>query len=445
MGAASSKAASTAASARATGILLTLDAFGTIYRPRRPIAEQYLQIARQVFDSPSLSSSSNAGPASPSVDIGSIDSAALDRSFRRAFKAQQAQNPNYGRAAGMTSEQWWSAIVHDAFSEFVPSSSQPILAELAPRLYRHFSSDQAYELFPDVAPFFTQIRNLRDKYSSLSSAAAGRDTGRSGGALNLGPSIFVGVVSNSDDRVKGILQSLGLRCGILDAVYVNGGELEQDTREAARFLARHVRSGSGQAPTGDGGPGGDQASARLPRGLSIYNPADDVNFVVTSYQHGYEKPAPEIFGFAAEMPRLLMMSRAMSRNLQVEDERQKQLEEEEGDDVEGRGRRKFPSVFSQIASTIGGVWGASLQTPGSFINIHVGDDYDRDYVGAKAFRGDGDRSLIGKLYPTAGFDALQLCRGVKEDEKQEHQIADLDELSRLITMLAEFNFEPPPK
>lgn len=73
-------------------LLLCLDAFGTIFIPKRPVAEQYAAIARQ-------------------CGLKDIRTAQVDDAFRSAFAKYAALHPNYGRATGMGAERWWSEVI----------------------------------------------------------------------------------------------------------------------------------------------------------------------------------------------------------------------------------------------------------------------------------------------------------------------------------------------
>lgn len=72
-------------------LLLCFDAFGTLFRPKRPIIEQYGEVARQF------------GLALP-------NDALLQSSFKNAFKIQSKQHPNYGKATGLGASKWWTAV-----------------------------------------------------------------------------------------------------------------------------------------------------------------------------------------------------------------------------------------------------------------------------------------------------------------------------------------------
>lgn len=72
-------------------ILLCLDAFGTLFKPRQPIAQQYGEVARQ-------------------LGIVNATDDAVEALFRKAFKAEAKEHPNYGKAVGMNAETWWTNV-----------------------------------------------------------------------------------------------------------------------------------------------------------------------------------------------------------------------------------------------------------------------------------------------------------------------------------------------
>ena len=130
---------------------------------------------------------------------------------------------------------------------------------LADELYRRYSTKEGYDLFPDVMPFFQMLR-----------------TKSSTEATKPWPweKTVVGIITNSDDRVPGVLNSFGLKVG----------------------------------PRRVGTPDQRAAEAAL---------EDDISFVVLSYDVGVEKPRRAIFDAAAECLKETLSGR--DDGLQVED------------------------------------------------------------------------------------------------------------------------------
>jgi hypothetical protein len=72
-------------------LLICFDAFGTLFNPRRPIAQQYAEVASSIC------------PRQFTEDE-------VQSSFKVAFKNESKQNPNYGKATDMTPETWWTNV-----------------------------------------------------------------------------------------------------------------------------------------------------------------------------------------------------------------------------------------------------------------------------------------------------------------------------------------------
>ncbi|KAL8654218.1 MAG: hypothetical protein Q9226_003521 [Calogaya cf. arnoldii] len=96
---------------------------------------------------------------------------------------------------GMSPRDWWAKVIRSTFSAVLPNGTG-VPEELIASLFRRFSSSEGYRLYDDVMPFFRQLHEWR----STSSAS------RSGFSQ-----IQVGIISNSDgQRVSSILDSFGI-------------------------------------------------------------------------------------------------------------------------------------------------------------------------------------------------------------------------------------------
>ena len=304
MGAASSKAG------KSSGILLTLDAFGTLYRPKEPIAQQYLRWA-------------HSHGLKRQIELPELES-----SFRKAFAEQIERRPNYGKSTGMEAREWWRHVVNDTFSPYLHGSLLP--PGLADRLYSHFSSRDAYELYPDVKPLFQTLRQLRQKYLDPN-----------------GPIIVVGIVTNSDERVTAILRSLDILVGkakwdpgllslhaALMPIYGNLGGKFAQARNERRSLSADELVGTQEW-------------------YQWWNPELDIDEVVTSYDLEIEKPDERIWKCASVLAGLVMMSRAGKNTGAM--------------GVLEMGRMIMSQALSSQRLT----------------HIHVGNDFWKDYQGAK--------------------------------------------------------------
>lgn len=318
-----------------SGLVVTLDALGTIYKFREPISTQYVKVARK------------CGVKAP------IDEKDLMKAFKSSFKEISAEYPNYGKGQLKSARSWWKSLTNDTFRKVVDESEIP--EQLPDELYDHFTSSAAYELYPDVKPFFESIRQLKEQYPQP------RD-----------PGIFVGVISNGDPRVKGILQSLGLRVG-LESI----PQIESIRDRAHRITSEYFDVA--KSPWHD-----------------AYNRLHDVDMLVTSYEVGSEKPDPKPFLQAESLAKMNYISR---------------LEQEREDWTPGLEVMKFKAKIAKEAS--------------SFDNakcIHIGDDYDKDYVGAV----------------NAGFEALHLAREGEQLPGPEGTsvVRDLEEAAMAIRIMA---------
>jgi len=164
------KSSSWTASKATRPLLLTFDAFDTIFTPKQPIAKQYCDVAQQFGLE--------------------LDETAVMSSFKKAFKAISTSHPNYGAASNMTPEDWWTNLIINTLSPLLPDDIAELPPDLPNTLYTHFATAAAYTLFPDVLPFLTHLG--QNSYSA--SHWAPRRT-------------MLGLISNSDPRVRSILST----------------------------------------------------------------------------------------------------------------------------------------------------------------------------------------------------------------------------------------------
>ncbi|KAL4942487.1 hypothetical protein BDV06DRAFT_211831 [Aspergillus oleicola] len=267
-------------------LLVTLDAFNTLFHPRQPIPLQYASSAAS-FNIP-------------------ISPAQIQPAFRASFKALSASHPNYGRDLALRGEyagprQWWEDVIRGCFARALESNldfkgKTEVPDALIQDLLDRFASGRGYKLYDDVEPFFRELRSRH------------MDNGRRG------RKVVVGVVSNSDDRISPVLESLGV--SVRDA---RAGE--EKTRQG-RDLPGFEEEREKQSPCPESSsPNQEQKK--------------DIDFILTSYQAGVEKPDPQIWDAALRTARQL--------NGQAET---------------GSGSEDW-------------------------VRIHVGDDYNRDYRGAE--------------------------------------------------------------
>ncbi|KAI4718613.1 hypothetical protein E4T48_05150 [Aureobasidium sp. EXF-10727] len=154
-------------------LLLCVDAFGTLFRPRSPIAEQYGSVARSM-----------------GVKVSDEEVA---RSFKTAFKETSKAYPNYGKKTYMGAKQWWTEVIDKTFTSHHPG---PLPTTLTPTLINRFWCKDGYTLFPDTS-YLQKLARSPQRQKDASNR------------------LVIGVITNSDDRVPDVLTSLGLRVNAL--------------------------------------------------------------------------------------------------------------------------------------------------------------------------------------------------------------------------------------
>lgn len=140
------------------------------------------------------------------------------------------------------------------FSPFLEPGQQ-IPKELYDHLLHRFSTGDGYKLYGDVLPFFEYLRRVK--------------SGKTEGYENpwKWDHTVVGVISNSDDRVFGVLKSLGV--GVM-----------QPRNEKAKT-----------------------------------SPDPDIDFVVLSYDVGVEKPHSKMFETAENMLKETLLERKRNQSI----------------------------------------------------------------------------------------------------------------------------------
>ncbi|OAA50367.1 haloacid dehalogenase [Metarhizium rileyi] len=159
------------AAVKKRNLLLCFDAFGTLFSPKSPVAQQYAQVARQ-------------------CGITGFTDDELQSHLVAAMKKERRENPNYGKDTGLGASQWWANVIQTTFKPFVPSN-QALPPNLVPKLMHRFASSEGYNEESGLVPALRAFRrqNSRQRFEK----------------------VVIGVVTNSDDRVPSILSSFGLR------------------------------------------------------------------------------------------------------------------------------------------------------------------------------------------------------------------------------------------
>ncbi|GAB7350540.1 hypothetical protein MBLNU459_g1123t1 [Dothideomycetes sp. NU459] len=261
-------------------LLLCLDAFGTIFSPKRPVPEQYVEVARKY------------GIESSAQDVGAT--------FKKAFKEESKAHPDYGKAVGMGAEKWWTNEFEDREQpEHIRIPSYSNIQETAQRLPKHFhrtatnqsaetmdiislitnskapelihrfNSASGYDIHPDVQSYLHSLRTSAARKPRATPSPPAPSPQHPGADS---PRLVIGVITNSDDRVPDVLESLGLEVGSL----------------------RHAHDADVSGTAADG------AGFR------------DIDFAVMSYDVGHEKPDGRIFDAATELLRGMLAAESGS-------------------------------------------------------------------------------------------------------------------------------------
>lgn len=223
-------------------LLLTIDAFGTLFHPRAPIPNQYASTAHTFGLSPSLVTPESLQPA-----------------FKAVFKANAKQYPNYGRELALRGQyggprQWWEEVIWGSFARVLGRDSGDLPDGLVQRLLDRFASREGYALYEDAEEFFGRMKEVKRRFAMQQQRFGTFER------------VLVGVLSNSDDRVPSILKSLGVTVGDVRA--------DQDML-STRLAGFEERTNS-----------------------LLSNDVHDIDLVITSYEAGEEKPSPGIFEVA---------------------------------------------------------------------------------------------------------------------------------------------------
>uniref|UniRef100_UPI0035901E46 haloacid dehalogenase-like hydrolase domain-containing protein 3 isoform X1 n=1 Tax=Myxine glutinosa TaxID=7769 RepID=UPI0035901E46 len=182
--------------------LITWDATGTLLRVRGSVGEQY-KAAGLLFDL-----------ACPEVT-------SLNAAFREAYTEQSQHKPCYGSTCIRKTESgaWWATVVQETFKRCGVEDA-PLIMKIADYLYHDMKRPDRWEVFGDVHPALSwcKAQGLR-----------------------------LGVLSNFDDRLNGILSGVGLR-SYFDVVLTSDEMgMQKPQPEAFHLALKHTNVQAGQA------------------------------------------------------------------------------------------------------------------------------------------------------------------------------------------------------
>lgn len=171
--------------------LITFDATGTLMRLRRPIGAVYRDALAAGM---TLGQLTRGREKSEDVIAASmLDASEIERAFGGAYRRACDAHPCFG-AGAISSRDWWAGVVRETY-EGAGVSERVLDAVLSdhvfPTLYESFATSAAWELHEASAPVLQQLARWR---ASLPSGE-----------------LTIGVVSNFDDRLEPLLESLDCR------------------------------------------------------------------------------------------------------------------------------------------------------------------------------------------------------------------------------------------
>lgn len=340
------------------------------------------------------------------------------------YKTQVKKRPNYGREYVLRGQyggprQWWDELIRASFSQAIACDRKDVnnggnnnsndsgnksdgdgdgdedLAEyersynehanfaipdgLSESLMHRFASSEGYVLFDDSMPFFKAMRQLRFNNNKTNPTTPNNHNTNTNNELNDKPilgifdRVFLGVISNSDDRVPVALRSLGLSVGDVRA------DQGMSSLELPGFEERKPRRNSGKKD-------------RNNNSNRNHNHDHDLDLIITSYEAGAEKPSRVIFDVAKRQARTL-----------IEHEHEHEREHGHG--------------YADVNETAPSDTRAEA-TPSEhedWVYVHVGDDYEKDY---KAAINAGWDSYLLPRRSGAGMDDFR-------DAKVLHSLMDL--------------------
>ncbi|KAF8450004.1 hypothetical protein BGX38DRAFT_1092313, partial [Terfezia claveryi] len=193
-------------------LILTIDAFGTLIKPRIPIIDQYKEEAAKLGVQFNVTN-----------DLDKL----MASEFKKAYNQAQLNHPNHGAGKKEIGfEEWWRIVIKNTLQPFTAK----IPSGLAPALLKRFSSSEGYDLHNDVLPFLKSIssRNPPWRYPPLVTIPP-----NSASPPDMPITIF-GILSNGDPRIPMILESLGIAkyFSFQHLSYITG--IRKPSREAFR-------------------------------------------------------------------------------------------------------------------------------------------------------------------------------------------------------------------
>ncbi|CAI4048384.1 Dpi35p SKDI_13G2600 [Saccharomyces kudriavzevii IFO 1802] len=151
-------------------LIVTFDAYNTLYATKLPVMEQYCIVGRKY-----------GIKTTPST---------LTKNFPHVFKKLKEDYPQYGKHSNIKPEEWWSLLIRNVF---VPIE---IPDEMIDEILMRFEGFDSYFVYPDLIEF---LSNLKSRY----------------------PNIILGIISNTDPTFYKLLKNIGLYETFADSIYLS--------------------------------------------------------------------------------------------------------------------------------------------------------------------------------------------------------------------------------
>lgn len=160
--------------------LITFDAYNTLIMPSQGVGKWYREALNTVCD----------------MKVRLPRPVFFAESFKKQYAKMDEAHPCFGATTGLTPEEWWYQVIKDTYlnttylSVISPDELEELMPDIFDLLYSEiFSTEKGWDVKEDVEYTLNKLKEWRD--------------------LGSGPKI--GVVSNFDERLPRILDSLGIK------------------------------------------------------------------------------------------------------------------------------------------------------------------------------------------------------------------------------------------
>lgn len=114
----------------------------------------------------------------------SVDPRKLARSFKSSFHKLSVEHPVFGKHTGIGWENWWRKMVYNVFKDQHNYVANSTLDKVANNLISCYGTSMCWHKYPDTIELLEYLREQ---------------------------DIILGVISNFDERLEGVLEDTGIR------------------------------------------------------------------------------------------------------------------------------------------------------------------------------------------------------------------------------------------